>query len=184
LLLHARQKVSFLAQQQQDDQQSAAYPVPNLLAVGRPPAVLGHERQPGGLCSEVEEVFAFATRIESWNQWDTQLAEVKKTSEGPVGAGTTWQEVRHLMGRRMESSNEITEYEPNRKLSFKSTSGPFPVEGSYTFESVEGGTRVTMVGQGETGGFFKLADPIVARMVKRQLEAGSANLKDLLEAQA
>jgi uncharacterized membrane protein len=132
----------------------------------------------------VEEVFAFVTRIESWNQWDTQLAEVKKTSEGPVGVGTTWQEVRHFMGQRMESSNEITEYEPNRKLSFKSTSGPFPVEGGYTFESVEGGTKFTVKGQAETGGFFKLADPIVRRAVKGQLETISANLKELLEAQA
>ena len=132
----------------------------------------------------VEEVFAFVTRIENWNQWDTQLAEVKKTSEGPVGVGTTWQEVRHFMGRRMESTNEITEYEPNRKLSFKSTSGPFPVEGGYTFESVEGGTKFTVKGQAETGGFFKLADPIVRRAVKGQLETINANLKELLEAQA
>jgi uncharacterized protein YndB with AHSA1/START domain len=132
----------------------------------------------------VEEVFAFVTRIESWNQWDAQLAEVKKTSEGPVGVGTTWQEVRHFMGRRMESTNEITEYEPNRKLSFKSTLGPFPVEGGYTFESIEGGTKFTVKGQAETGGFFKLADPIVKRTVKGQLETINANLKELLEAQA
>jgi len=132
----------------------------------------------------VEEVFAFVTRIENWNQWDAQLAEVKKTSEGPVGVGTTWQEARHLMGRRMESTNEITEYEPNRKLSFKSTSGPFPVEGGYTFESVEGGTKFTVKGQAETGGFFKLADPVVRRAVKGQLETINANLKELLEAQA
>jgi uncharacterized protein YndB with AHSA1/START domain len=132
----------------------------------------------------VEEVFAFVTRIENWNQWDAQLAEVKKTSEGPVGVGTTCQEVRHFMGRRMESTNEITEYEPNRKLSFKSTSGPFPVEGGYTFESVEGGTKFTVKGQAETGGFFKLTDPIVRRAVKGQLETINANLKELLEAQA
>lgn len=39
-------------------------------------------------------------------------------------------------------------------------------------------------GQAETTGFFKLADPLVANKVKMQLEASSATLKELLEAQA
>ncbi len=36
----------------------------------------------------------------------------------------------------------------------------------------------------ELGGFFKLAEPIVVRISKRQVEADYNNLKDLLEAQA
>jgi hypothetical protein len=48
-----------------------------------------------------------------------------------------------------------------------------------------------MVGQGFTpssrssqAGSFKLADPLVTRMAKRQLESDLANLKDLMEAHA
>ena len=52
------------------------------------------------------------------------------------------------------------------------------------FESFNGGTRVTVRGQAEPGGFFKLAEPIVGRMVKRLFEADAENLKDLLEAGA
>jgi len=36
----------------------------------------------------------------------------------------------------------------------------------------------------ETGGFFRLAEPLVARMIRRQSETDFAALKDLLEAQA
>ena len=36
----------------------------------------------------------------------------------------------------------------------------------------------------QIGGFFRLAEPIIARMMKRQVEADYANLKDLLEARA
>jgi hypothetical protein len=43
---------------------------------------------------------------------------------------------------------------------------------------------LTMVGEAETGGFFKLAEPVVNRMMQRQLEGNIANLKDILEAQA
>jgi hypothetical protein len=35
----------------------------------------------------------------------------------------------------------------------------------------------------QTGGLFSLADPLVARTIKRSVESGLANLKDLLESQ-
>lgn len=130
----------------------------------------------------IGEVFAFVTNPANGSRYQSGVQESKQTSEGPIGVGTTYHEVRQFLGRRIVSDNEVTEYEPNRQWSFKSTSGPLPVEGSYTFESTEGGTSVTMSGQAEAGSFFKLADPIVNRMVRRQLEADSANLKDLLEA--
>jgi hypothetical protein len=41
-----------------------------------------------------------------------------------------------------------------------------------------------MTSEAEVGGFFKLAEPIVGRMAKRQTEANLANLKDILESQA
>ena len=43
------------------------------------------------------------------------------------------------------------------------------------------GTKVTFTLQGEAGGFFKLAEPIVTRSTQRQWETNLANLKDLLE---
>ena len=87
------------------------------------------------------------------------------------------------MGRRIESTYEITQYEPSSKFGFKVISGPVPIAGSYSFESVEGGTKVNFTAEGDAGGFFKLAEPILARMVRRQVETDFGNLKDLLEAQ-
>jgi len=98
--------------------------------------------------------------------------------------GTTMSAVASPLGRRAESTQEVTEYEPNRKFTFKSTSGPVESKDEYTFESVEGGTKVTRVAEAEMGGFFRLAEPIAARMMRRQFETNFANLKDLLETQA
>jgi hypothetical protein len=36
--------------------------------------------------------------------------------------------------------------------------------------------------EGEPGGFFKLAEPLVQRAIKREMEANFATLKDILEA--
>ena len=108
--------------------------------------------------------------------------ESRKTSEGPVGVGSTSSQVIQFLGRRLESSFEVTEYEQDRKLGFKTTSGPIPMEGGYSLESSVGGTKLDFKIQGDSGGFFKLAEPILARMVQRQIENDHDNLKDLLEA--
>ena len=132
----------------------------------------------------IEEVFALLSNAENDPKWQSGIIESKKTSDGPVGVGTTWRRVSQLIGRRIESESEITEYELNRKYTVKSKSGPFPFEGRTTFERVEGGTRINLKGEAEIGGFFKLAEPLVVGMVKRQFEGDNANLKDLMEAHA
>jgi uncharacterized membrane protein len=132
----------------------------------------------------IEEVFAFAGNVENNPQWQSGVLEARVTSEGPMGVGTTYRYVSQLLGRRIETDGEITEYEPNRKYSFKSTSGPFPIEGGFTFEATEGGTRVTLAVEADMGGFFKMAEPLVVRTIKKQFQTDVSTLKDLLEAQA
>ena len=130
-----------------------------------------------------EEVFAYLDNAENGPLWQSGLLESEYTSEGPVGVGTTKREVRKLRGQRFEQTSEIIEYEPNKKVTFKSLSGPLPSQASWTFEPAEGGTRFSGVLEIEARGFLKLAEPIVARLTERQIEADLANLKDLLEAQ-
>jgi uncharacterized protein YndB with AHSA1/START domain len=132
----------------------------------------------------LEEVFAFVAQGENWSQWAAELVETTKTSEGPLAVGTTYTHVAQMLGRRIENGYQVTEYEPNRRVSMKATSGPIPADTDLRFESVDAGTKVTLRAQAEIGGVFKLAEPIVARIMGRQQDANFANLKDLLEAQA
>jgi uncharacterized protein YndB with AHSA1/START domain len=132
----------------------------------------------------VEEVFALLSNPENGPKWNSGSIEVKKTSQGPIGVGTTYRTVRKFLGQRMEDETELTEYEPNRRYATKTKSGPIPVEAQVTFERVNGGTRVTGTMVAEPGGFFKLAEPLLVSMAKRQFEADVANLKDLMEAHA
>ena len=132
----------------------------------------------------IDEVFEFMTHAENNPQWQSGAQEVMKTSEGPTDVGTTYTAVTGLLGRRIESAIEITAYEPNKRMAGKTTSGPIPFQFDNTIEALaEGGTKVTNSAEGAPGGFFKLAEPVVARMIKRQNESNFANLKDLLEAQ-
>ena len=131
----------------------------------------------------VEEVFAVLSNVENNPKWSSAFLEVNKTSEGPVGVGTTWRGVGKFLGQQIEVEIEETEYEPNRKSTQKSKS-PFPVDQQMTFEKVDGGTRVNLIFEAEPGGFFKLAEPLFASMAKRNIEGELANLKDLMEAHA
>jgi len=132
----------------------------------------------------VEDVFAVVSNFEHNAKWSSATIEDKITSPGPIGVGTTAHLVSKFLGRRIESDAEITEFEPNRRISMQSTSGSFPFRGSLALEPVEGGTRVNATFEVEPGGFFKLAEPLVTRMAERQFESDLANLKDLLEAHA
>jgi uncharacterized protein YndB with AHSA1/START domain len=128
----------------------------------------------------IEEVFRFMTNHQNALQWQAGLLEARVTND-VVGVGKTWVDVVQVLGRRIEIASELTEFEPLRRVGFKSTSGPIPIEGRYSYEQEGQGTKVTFTMQGEAGGFFKLAEPIVARATQRQWETNLANLKDLLE---
>jgi len=132
----------------------------------------------------VEEVFAVASNPEHYPKWISSSNDVKITSEGPIGVGATYRTVVRFLGQRIEGESEFTEYEPPRRFASKSKSGPFPVENRVTFERVDGGTRITFTTVAEPGGFFKLAEPLLVSMLKRQFEADFANLKDLMETHA
>ena len=55
------------------------------------------------------------------------------------------------------------------------------METTVTYEPVDGGTRVHQVAKGDPRGFFKVAEPVLVKLVRRQLKGSLENLKDLLE---
>ena len=131
----------------------------------------------------IEEVFAFVTNSENITMWAGPVKEARQTSEGPVGIGMTSIRITEFLGRKSEDSYVVTEYEPNRKFAQKATSGSLQTTEIMTFKSVEAGTKVTIAGEVEASGFIKMAEPVFARVAKRQFETDMSNLKDILEAQ-
>jgi hypothetical protein len=61
------------------------------------------------------------------------------------------------------------------------TGGPFYLGVDQVLEPAGAGARLTMHWRGESRGFFKLAEPLIVRLTKRQAEAAGENLKSLLE---
>src|SRR5215210_7268527 len=130
----------------------------------------------------VEDVFSYVTNVESQPEWATPPMEVRKDTPGPPKEGDAFTSVSKFLGRRFETPFRITSIEPNRQFSYRATGGPLPDQRwNNTFEEVSRGTRLTAVVEGEPGGFFRLAEPLIQRAVNRQFRADLGTLKDMLE---
>jgi len=113
-----------------------------------------------------------------------QSSALEASVDGQLQAGATGREVRKFLGRRIVSTIRIEEYEPPRRFALQVTSGPVPFHVTQTVEPADAGSRVTVVMEGEPGRFFKLAEPLVERAVRRELEGNFATLKDILESRS
>ena len=129
----------------------------------------------------VEDVWAFCIKPENDTRWRSDLLKSEFTSSGPVSVGSTGRQVAQFLGRRVETDWEVTAFEENRTYSFKTTSGSVRPEGTFTLTTKGNGTTVSMYLQVEIGGVFKLAEPTVGGMARKQMESDLTNLKDLLE---
>jgi uncharacterized protein YndB with AHSA1/START domain len=131
----------------------------------------------------VEEVYAYATTVDTLPQWLGAVQEVEQLTDEPLGVGTQIRAVGKMLGRRLVTLVEVTALEPGVRFAFTGVMGPFTGHNNYTFESVAGGTKVTDVAESETSGALRLFDPLMGRMMRRQFEANLAALKDRLETQ-
>ena len=130
----------------------------------------------------VEEVFAYVLDLESNGPaWAPDLESVEKTSEGPVGAGTTFRQVQNLMGKRRDTSLRFTGVETNRKIEAEADLGPIAPRMKLMFEPVDGKSRVTARGDANPKGVFKLLSPLIARQGQRMWDARLAGLRKALE---
>jgi uncharacterized membrane protein len=129
----------------------------------------------------VEKVFAFVTDFRTAPQWQDGVIESSQTPDGPTQLGTKMKTVRTFLGQKLEATGEVTEFVPNQKFAFKSTSGPIKFSFMQTFTPVPGGTKVDVNVQMEPGGFFKLAEGALAGNLKQTMEAQAEKLKKVLE---
>jgi carbon monoxide dehydrogenase subunit G len=129
-----------------------------------------------------QEVFDFMSDPANAPKWQNNFVSSEWTSEGPVGVGSTQRAVSRFLGRELETTAEITVWDPPNRTAFKLPEGQIQLEATTTYESKGDGTQITISGVGETGGFFKLAEGLVGNQLQKQLDTNFSALKLLLEA--
>lgn len=131
----------------------------------------------------VEDVYAYATRVDTMPEWRGDVSEAEQLTDGPLGVGTRIRAGGKALGRPIGFVIEVTELEPGARFGYRPVSGPLRTHNVYTFESEVGGTLVTLTDDIELSGIFRLFEPLMARMVRRQYGANLGRLKAILEAQ-
>lgn len=132
----------------------------------------------------IEEVFEFISNPENLPRWRAGTLEIKRNSSEPLGVGSIVKGRFTYLGRPFDGNLEIILHEPHQRYGTRLVEGPFPLEARYALVPAGSGTLLSLVIEGEPGGFFKLAEPLVVSLAKRSYEADLHNLKEMLEAQA
>jgi len=129
----------------------------------------------------VKQVFDFMSTPENDFQWQYGTLATARLSEDVNNVGTFFRSIGHLMGHRVLSTYEVTEYKPGRRYRFKSLSGPLHSQTTYTFEVADGNTKINISIRARVVNFSQMNERILEKKMKRQLKENLAMLKDLLE---
>ena len=130
------------------------------------------------------DVFAYLDDVERHGEWQEDIVNVERVTEGPTRQGTHVKETRHVPGGNRSMTYEVTEHDPPRKSSFRVLDGPIRAVGTISVEPVGDGTksRVTIAmdfeGHGISG---KLLLPIARNQARKRVPESQAKMKEVLE---
>ena len=116
-----------------------------------------------------EQVAAYLRDPGNDPSWIGGLRSARLVTDPPVGVGSRVERVASFLGRRVEYVNEITELTGTR-LAMRSVRSPFPMRVTYGFEDAGDASRA-----------YRLADPIMATLVRRSVRRDLRTLKRVLE---
>jgi hypothetical protein len=89
--------------------------------------------------------------------------------------------VASFLGRRIGYVNEITELSGTR-LAMRSVRSPFPMRVTYGYgDATATTTEVSVRVEGDASRLYRLADPLLAVLVRRSVQRDLRTLKRLLE---
>jgi Polyketide cyclase / dehydrase and lipid transport len=127
------------------------------------------------------EVAAYAADPDNATAWYENIERAEWRTEPPLAPGSRVAFVARFLGRTLAYTYEVRELVSGEKLVMATAEGPFPMETTYTWEDVPGGTRMSLRNRGEPRGFAKVGAPMVKAAMRRANRKDLQRLKSLLE---
>ncbi|GAA2141743.1 hypothetical protein GCM10009844_12390 [Nocardioides koreensis] len=110
----------------------------------------------------VEEVFDLVADERNEPRYNPRIVRAEKLSEGPVGSGTRFVAEPRGMGARGRMTLEVVEYGRPHRLHHVVRSSYLHVDGSLSFEEVDGGTRLRWDWDMVLVGPWRVMSPVLA----------------------
>jgi carbon monoxide dehydrogenase subunit G len=122
-----------------------------------------------------EEVFDYLVDVANLPAWQSGVRSARRE-------GDRIHESRHLLGRELSTTLAIDEEERPRVFAIRALDSPVPFAVRHELEpNGSGGTRLTVVGEGDAGLLPGFAAGIMARRAEKQFRKDFERLKRLLE---
>ena len=127
------------------------------------------------------DVFAFVADMNNIPKWQSEVVTSKVITPGPTRVGTRFTEDVKMGPTRSTAACEVTEFSPGALMSFKAVSPRMDYMGSITVEGVTGGTKLTMKGNAQMKGWWRLMEPLMKSEFKSGIRKELETLKAVIE---
>jgi hypothetical protein len=132
-----------------------------------------------------QTVFDFVAthHFENHPKWDPDVLEMRQTSPGTLGVGTTADLVRRQGSRRVAGTATVTEYEPDQSAAWDVQFGSFRLHQRVELAPEQGGaaTRLRLSIQTRASGPLKLMVPLLRSRFRKTMEQSLETIASLLE---
>lgn len=129
-----------------------------------------------------EDVFEYLADVDRVPEW--QASAVRTHADGPMGVGARIHETRRLLGREAHTELEVSAFDPPRRLTLRTISGPIKVDVDHRLENHRDGTLLHVVAEADPGLMLRLAKPVLERQAEREVRGDFERLKELLESRS
>jgi uncharacterized protein YndB with AHSA1/START domain len=135
------------------------------------------------IAAPVAVVSAYVADPANAPEWYANIESVEWVTTPPAVVGTRVAFVARFLGRRLAYTYEIVDLVAGERLVMRTAEGPFPMETTYTWSSIDAGsTRLTLRNRGEPAGFSRIMAPMMAPAMRRANRSDLDALRRILEA--
>lgn len=127
------------------------------------------------------DVFSYISNFANNPKWQGGMVEAYFTTEPPTRVGSEYTQVARFLGRHIESTFKVIEYEPGRLIKATTVASTFPITFTRIVEPEKSGSRVTAIVEGDASGVYKLAEPLMTKKVRASVTKDYQRLKKILE---
>ena len=128
-----------------------------------------------------DEVAAYMFDPANDPTWISGISEAEPLGPPPVSVGSRVRRRASFLGRRIDYVMEVVALDPGRRLAMHAFEAPMPMDVTYEVDPAPEGAVARVRVQGDAGGLYRLASPLVSAQVGRSIGGDVRRLKGILE---